>query len=160
MEAQRARKRSRVGVPFPVPMFEEDYERDERREPTEAQLRTYFDQLDNEHRDWEEYMSGYRVLPYIQQLFMHMVSINMSYDIAKNMFNLEGFYDNDNDVLRARKAEVSSYVRRLIRGATGYERYSYSALLNNPKVLEIDPVGLINFYSLSRIETSELSGSM
>lgn len=151
LDAQRQRAaRGRVGVPYPVPMFPEDFDRDESREPTDLELRAYFDTLGEKHRGWGEYITGYRTLPYIQKIFNYMVSINMDYETAKNLVNIDEAYEGDEAVFRARQSEVAGFVRKLIRGATGYEYYSYFGLLGDPHVLDVDPVGLMNFTDPSK----------
>lgn len=69
--------------------------------------------------------------------------------MAKGLIGIDDAYKRDDDVFRARQAEVAGYVRRLSRGATGYEYYSYFGFLD-PHALGVDPVGLINFTDPSK----------
>lgn len=87
------------------------------------------------------------VLPYVQKLFGYLVSINMSFEVIKEMLGLnESYQAAGEQQWRQRKAHVAGIIRRIIRGATGKTHYSYFSLVDNPDVLQIDPVALINFW--------------
>lgn len=141
-----------VGIPFPVPFTAEDLDKDERRFPSKGALRKYWEESDGgKRRDWGGYLSGYSILPLFAQIMMYLVRINVSFEVLRELLDLDTAYKTKDDIVfDERKRQVSIIIKRIIRGATGYEHYAYFSMAEGGHILKIDPVAVMNFSEVGK----------
>lgn len=137
-------KENRVDYAFPFPFM---LPNDEKyiREPSEDELHAYWKKNAGRiSRAYEEYLSRAGVADLIRTFAMYLIETGYKVSELKAKLNFQEIKSMTRATLAQRRREISAESRKIIRGATGAKSYAY--FIKGTDRLQIDPVGLLNYY--------------